>query len=314
MRGVYCVASAVLGMAAALWSVSVEAAGKPEMWLGLRYKVSASSELKSPDHRYAAQNVMPTSLGKAWCEGVPGDGKGQWLELTLKPPIKFLTELDIEILPGYITTLDTYRKNNRPRKIAVYINDQRKPTVVTLEDYGRLQMFQFKHPPWPLKKIRLKILEVYKGTQYQDTCITQVVLQDWPEPTPPATFDDNGRMQYSPKERMYHKAQSQSGTRDYMSFIMGLGDSNINDGGPGEELSDDYVWNLVKENPGRFLWVLDKQTDRVAKYVIDATIHPATADGCSAKQVLDALQKGMKGLDVQSIARFKPLLDAYNIK
>jgi hypothetical protein len=94
---------------------------------------------------------------------------------------------------------------------------------------------------------------------------------------------------------------------------MGFSQSRYYSGAEGAEgLDEDYMEALMAQ-PGQFFWVLDKQSDGVAKLVMKAIISPVN-DRYTESQVRKAIIKGLRGLDVQSTARLKPLLDAYSIK
>jgi hypothetical protein len=138
------------------------------------YSVRASSTLP-PDgeHRYDAANVANGSRDSVWSEGVPGNGIGEWLELTLDVP-KPLTGLDI--WPGHYGSLELFKANARPKRIEVLVNDEHR-FETTLEDRNEDQFVPVIGYEKPAKKVRITIKEVYPGAHYEDLCISHIGLE-----------------------------------------------------------------------------------------------------------------------------------------
>ncbi len=286
------------------------------MQLGEAYTVRASSELKSANNAYAAKKVIPPSLGTAWCEGATGDGVGEWIEFTLKSPVLSDGGFRLDILPGFAASPTLYRKNNRPKKLAVIINDDRAEQEITLADYAKYQSFPFEWRGKPITKVRLKILEVYKGEQYADTCITDVAIQqEFPNnylrrkpsdlPDPKLYWQD-----WSDRESaMLNHIDPENIDRDSLSFIMGLSEGMYIRGAEGGEgLDEDYLESLM-HNPVLFMSVLDKQNEAVVKRVSRSITSPVF-DKYSPAQIREAVTKGIQQLDPAARARLKPLLDS----
>lgn len=291
----------------AIFSSRLAAAGP--VVLGEKYEAHASSELKSDKHAYAANKLVAPSLGTAWCEGAEGDGIGEWVELEFKEPLTVPTGFALDILPGYVASTATYKKNNRPKKMAVTLNDDTAAREISFEDYGKVQTFVFSSPGKPVKKIRLKLLEVYKGAQYADTCITDIAVRQPPKVDENAP--DFAERAYKETEMLLTNVQPENIDRDGMSFIMGLSQGWYIEGAEGgETIHEDYMITLT-HNPALFLWVLDKQSDAVLKKVIEATNSPILE--YNKAELRNALKKGLQNLDIPSRERIRPLLKAYSI-
>lgn len=103
-----------------------------------------------------------------WVEGVDGSGVGEWLEIIYEKP-----KNNIVILNGYVDLkkLNLYKDNNRVKKFRVSSLDSGEPFdfEIELEDKVKFQYFKL---PRNAEKIRLEILEVYKGRKWDDTCVT----------------------------------------------------------------------------------------------------------------------------------------------
>lgn len=275
------------------------------MWLGEKYDVRASSELKSDKNSYAAKKVIPPSLGTAWCEGAEGDGVGEWIELNLKEPMISDGGFKLEILPGFVVSSATYKKNNRPRKISVTVNDDSTEKQLTLEDYGKFQSFFFEWSGKPVKKIRLKILEVYKGEQYADTCITDIAVWQWSK----NEHDMSGLKAWLEEQgKMRQGINLAKMNRDSLSFLMGSSESRYYSPDGGESNYEDYLESFM-HNPGLFLWVLDKQSDAVLKNITKAIVSPINDEYPDA-DIRRAVLKGLDHLDIGLRNRLKPLFEA----
>jgi hypothetical protein len=141
-----------------------------------RYKTSASSSLKGD--RYKPDNVNKlgeVGLGddnSCWAEGAPGNGVGEWLQV--EPPVPVLLDT-LEITNGFAASEALFRANNRIKKLDLSINGS-GPVSVQLPD--QMDPFDIKLPETEnvIRTIRLTIREVYPGTKYQDTCISQIRL------------------------------------------------------------------------------------------------------------------------------------------
>ena len=291
--------------------ILVEAAN---LSIGIEYDVKASSELQSSKILYSATNLIPPSLGSAWCEGVDGDGVGEWLDLSLKEQIAGKEDLAIEIVPGYAKSGLLFLKNGRPRRIAVEVDGVAQETSLVLEDRAVVQSFTLKGSAKLVGKIRLKILEVYEGKQYSDTCISEISVKRLPK----AKWDESLAKKES---RMLVDAgfydensalQKNKFDTNSLEFAMRLADGMYVRGSEGREtLKELYLDSLIIK-PQIFLWVLDKQKDVVFDMVSHAIVSPVN-DKYPDSQIRSSILQGLSSLDRPLQSRWKPLLDAYSI-
>lgn len=146
------------------------------------YKVS--SYLKEGKTSYEAQNTAKiynmmtkreiaswSSQIRPWVEGKKGDGIGESFEFDTTYP-KGGLPLDIRILNGYVDPLKPhlFKENNRIKKALLETDTGIKKEFEFRDEVEFTQIIL----PSDVKHIKLTILEVYKGTKYQDTCITAV--------------------------------------------------------------------------------------------------------------------------------------------
>jgi len=152
------------------------------------YTVKASSE----QAKYPLSNLMDMNLETAW---VPVRGVGEWIEFTFKKPVHDLA--GYAMLNGYWKNKDTYYQNNRIKKLKVEIKYPGKDWE-DIEDwqdeyednFSEEPVYfenMFHHTPYvdfcyslnknlPVEKVRFTILELYPGTKYDDTCISEIML------------------------------------------------------------------------------------------------------------------------------------------
>ena len=134
-------------------------------------KIESSSALKEGKIEYSAENLKSLKLKHPWVEGVKGDGIGEYIQFNKKDASGLF------ILNGFISLdrFDLYEKNNRIEKITisgmtsnaekeVLLLDTAKPQYIDLSDFSNNE------------EIKLEIQSVYKGTKYDDTCITGIIL------------------------------------------------------------------------------------------------------------------------------------------
>lgn len=137
-------------------------------------KITASSHL-SPQGRfsYKPEHAHDFDWESAWVEGVNGDGIGQYLLYEFPSGPRVTT---VNILNGYVKTAKAWKENSRVKKLKVYYNNT-PIAILNLEDSRSLQSFdigvvgRLEGKSWTLK---FEILEVYKGTKYRDTAISEI--------------------------------------------------------------------------------------------------------------------------------------------
>jgi len=146
---------------------------------GDEWSVTASSRLDPQgDNNYDARNVMDDDLDTAWVEGTPGYGQGEFLRFRLDVdygPGAYVTGFAVN--NGYCKSSDAWSENSRVRILAIYINDMMVERIVIADTPDR-QTFTFPTSYYVTKGdvLTFEIAEVYKGTTYTDTCISEMAL------------------------------------------------------------------------------------------------------------------------------------------
>lgn len=166
---------------------------------GLRFffnGISASSELKEGSTTYSAFNLVDNNCKTAWVEGKSDFGKNEKIKISASGNFT-----QILLVNGFRKSEKTYYENNRVKKIALYIDGVRlgeitfpdrpyhQVNMTNILDEGELlnlneDLFKNKSAKtwnnarsfFSDKNIEIEILEVYPGTKYNDTCISDIYL------------------------------------------------------------------------------------------------------------------------------------------
>ena len=143
-------------------------------------RVTASSHLKAQGKfNYLPKNAHDFDHETVWAEGVAGQGEGEWLEYEFAGNCPRVT--GVKILPGHVKTKAAWEANSRPKLMKVYylgkpiclleLQNARGMQVFDLEKFGPFGYHDANKPAW---RLRFEIVEVYPGTKYQDTVISEL--------------------------------------------------------------------------------------------------------------------------------------------
>jgi hypothetical protein len=146
--------------------------------------LSASSFLSpGKNTTYSARNIHDLSYETAWVEGAKDDGIGEFIEYHFPPENPRINKLTV--VNGYVKSQKTWIENSRVKKLKMYINDQ-VVAIIFLEDVKNEQIFQVDPIGYSERKdydvlltkpwytIKFEIMEVYPGSKYKDTAITEI--------------------------------------------------------------------------------------------------------------------------------------------
>ncbi|MBQ0004072.1 MAG: hypothetical protein KBT21_11120, partial [Treponema sp.] len=89
---------------------------------------------------------------------------------------KFKTD-EIQILNGYVNIKHPmlYLQNNRVKTILIESEEPKFSQEYTLEDVVKYNVLKL---PARTDKIKITIKDVYKGTLYDDTCLSSIIADD----------------------------------------------------------------------------------------------------------------------------------------
>jgi hypothetical protein len=109
-----------------------------------------------------------------WSEGVAGPGINEWIDIT------FRSETDhVMVINGYVNLfrMDLYKANNRIKNARIISYD---PEFEILYHFEDIAMFHEIVLPKKTKSVRIVIEDVYKGSRFDDTCISGIYLKQQP--------------------------------------------------------------------------------------------------------------------------------------
>lgn len=145
----------------------------------------SSSTLKG----YPVTNLIDKRIETAWVpgfKGVKGSGIGEWVSIKVYPqkpncPSGFEY---FSMVPGYLKSDQTWEENNRIKSSILIIERPDYPEGYAIlrlnfKDYMGIQVFdigQYSGGVYFYQRVWIIIEDVYKGTKYDDTCISEIVI------------------------------------------------------------------------------------------------------------------------------------------
>lgn len=143
------------------------------------WEFEATSTLKAQKgNSYNPENLGDNLLKTAWVEGSKGQGIGEKIIINMKltKEMKNIPFRGIEFVNGYAKNRKIWSMNSRVKVLKLYQNNQPK-FLIELLDIKEPQEVSFK--PIMINfgdKIILEIKEVYHGSKYEDTAISEINL------------------------------------------------------------------------------------------------------------------------------------------
>ena len=158
----------------------------------------SSGDLKDKYGAYVAFNAFDGNPATTWAEAVSGDGEGETLDATWRPMSGEWQITGVALRAGYHKSRDIYSKNNRPSTVEIEIRTdaEARDYLVSLNDEMNWQYVLFDAPMAMSGSAyaRLTLWDVYRGSKYRDTCVSEFDLLV--VPTAAAGGSSNGGFQY----------------------------------------------------------------------------------------------------------------------
>jgi hypothetical protein len=155
--------------------------------------VIASTSLPGADGvTYEATNVTDRRVSTVWVEGdTEGSGLGSWVQLEFNEP---KTVTGFTIWNGNWYSWDFWKRHNRPKEIEVELTDG-SVHKFTLKDEKTPEHLDFPKPI-TTSSLKVKVKSIYRGSTFNDTCISEIVVYDnapevWHMP---AVTNDSGHL------------------------------------------------------------------------------------------------------------------------
>jgi hypothetical protein len=121
---------------------------------------------------YTPKNTRDGNSNTAWVEGVPGQGIGENFTLIFNERAQVN---QFSIRNGYAKSTKAYTRNSRVRKLKATASNGQKITLM-FSDTSEWQTIDTLTDFGPVSWITFEISNVYPGTHYQDTAITELAF------------------------------------------------------------------------------------------------------------------------------------------
>ncbi len=147
------------------------------------WKLEVSSQLPpAGDISYARENLNDELSETAWVEGKSDYGIGEYIIFSFPRSVFGTEELKIDsanfyafrLLNGYCKNRKAWQDNSRVKTMKLYFDDI-PLAVIDLVDTSEVQYFRFDKI-WvkPNDFFKLEILDIYPGTKYKDTGLSEL--------------------------------------------------------------------------------------------------------------------------------------------
>ncbi len=133
------------------------------------YAVKVSSAKLEEDRLYSAYNLIDEDSKTAWVPVGKNGGIGEWVEISFDDPVSVNV---ITLVNGYAKSDIAFNCNNRIKKATLEFSDGSQKEIL-LEDTVKPQTIKIGKKT---RTVRIYIKEIYKGTKYDDTCISGIDL------------------------------------------------------------------------------------------------------------------------------------------
>lgn len=159
---------------------------------------------------YGPENLLDLDFSTAWCPGGSSGGEGSWIEIELEPCLVG----QIWLLNGYTKSEVNLAANSRIRSLRLTVEcDEDNPLatygyggseseVVELEDPGWIGVtaenftapavciFSETDMGFPANRIRIEVLDTYPGDEYQDLCVSEIVIAGYDQEAVESWYSD----------------------------------------------------------------------------------------------------------------------------
>jgi hypothetical protein len=133
-------------------------------------KASASSiHAEDGDGNYLAANVLDGLADSMWCEGVAGDGTGQWLDVDFGRP---RTVSKLQLINGIGSSLVLWLKANTATGLELRFPDGTTEALAIPSPSFRPTELSFA--PRTTQKVRIVVTGVKKGKEFDDLCFSEI--------------------------------------------------------------------------------------------------------------------------------------------
>ncbi len=140
---------------------------------------------------YGESNVKDQKVSTVWVEGEEGSGLGSWIELDLGGTHQVT---NLTLWNGNWYSWDFWNRHNRAKEIEISFSDE-STQKFTLKDEKVPEHIQLSKSV-STSSIKIKVKGIYRGTTFNDTCISEVAVFDGSAETwaQPVSMTDSGHL------------------------------------------------------------------------------------------------------------------------
>lgn len=122
---------------------------------------------------HGPSNATDDDSQTAWVEAASGQGIGEFITFIFNQPQQLTT---VSIRNGHAKSNRTYTRNSRVRRLRISASNGKRIGLV-LKDIAEWQVNDVLADLGKVSWIKLEIEQVYPGSQYQDTALTEVWVE-----------------------------------------------------------------------------------------------------------------------------------------
>ncbi len=132
--------------------------------------VNASSTIRQENVNNEPVVLFDGDETSSWQEGVQGTGIGEYVDFSMEReyPVRLMA-----FKLGNWATASLFESNCRPRVLSITLGNERQE--VTFEDGMTVKWIEFSRDV-PANAMHIEIKDVYQGSVYQDTCISEIMV------------------------------------------------------------------------------------------------------------------------------------------
>ncbi len=135
--------------------------------------IGGTSSLTEGSVTHSSDRILDGDHDTAWSEGVAGNGYGEGITLNFADTFQIS---GLYIRAGYHKSTNTYYNNGRPSQLTFTFSDGSSETH-RLADVMESQLINFNQPRIT-SSLKITIDDVYPGSTYQDTLITEIYINN----------------------------------------------------------------------------------------------------------------------------------------
>lgn len=134
--------------------------------------IELSSSLSLENNESSVKALLDNRLDTMWIEGAPGNGIGEYLNIVFDEAHAMN---GVEIYHGNRVRPDIYEKYNRIKKVRLTFSDGATKEYELQDSFFESSKIEFVEPV-TTTMVKIEILDVYQGTTYKDTCISEILI------------------------------------------------------------------------------------------------------------------------------------------